>query len=421
MCTAPSICGNGIKEGSEVCDGSDFGGATCVTLKGAGWTGTPVCTGSCSTIDSSTCVAPAPVCGDGSINGSEECDSSASPSIKPGDSCASKLGVGYTGSLSCDGSCKLVTSACVAPPSCGNGVKDPSEQCEGSDLGGKGCADIKGTGWSGTLKCTGSCTYDTTSCSFDWGIKNLSGACSMSGDPANPTVSFTGGACSADYWPISAVSPAKIKWASVAGKAIAIAVATSGSPTVVSVPQGVDHSEILDNGNHYEQAAGGGFSAAVEGTTYSDIWLSSTVMRFTCTDGKISLKMNGLPFPGITISGEAAGVIPAGWTVDADVFSGTVTKAPSKLDPGDAGVDAGDAGDSGSDAGDSGVPDGGADSGSDSGPPDADSGVDSGTPTPVAPSDPGGCTCATAGHSGSGVIAMLALLALAAVMIRRRS
>jgi len=37
------VCGNGVKEGTEQCDGSQLGGATCASLMGALYTGTPSC------------------------------------------------------------------------------------------------------------------------------------------------------------------------------------------------------------------------------------------------------------------------------------------------------------------------------------------------------------------------------------------
>ncbi|OYT27112.1 MAG: hypothetical protein B6U97_02370 [Candidatus Altiarchaeales archaeon ex4484_96] len=50
---------------------------------------------------------------------------------------------------------------------CGDGMKDEGEQCDGSDLGGKSC---KSLGYDrGTLKCSSSCTYITSSCSYDVG------------------------------------------------------------------------------------------------------------------------------------------------------------------------------------------------------------------------------------------------------------
>jgi hypothetical protein len=55
---AAATCGNGVKEGEEPCDGSDLGGATCASIKGAGYFLPPgkalVCKGDC-TLDTSAC------------------------------------------------------------------------------------------------------------------------------------------------------------------------------------------------------------------------------------------------------------------------------------------------------------------------------------------------------------------------------
>ena len=55
----------------------------------------------------------------------------------------------------------------VASPqaACGNNVKEPGEQCDGTALGGQSCA---GLGFSsGTLSCTAGCSYDTSACVAD--------------------------------------------------------------------------------------------------------------------------------------------------------------------------------------------------------------------------------------------------------------
>src|SRR3989344_3144376 len=46
---------------------------------------------------------------------------------------------------------------------CGNNVKESGESCDGSDLGGASCTSQGFSG--GTLSCTASCTFNTSSCS----------------------------------------------------------------------------------------------------------------------------------------------------------------------------------------------------------------------------------------------------------------
>ncbi len=48
------------------------------------------------------------------------------------------------------------------PPVCGNGLREGSEQCDGSDLGGQTCQSQGFPG--GTLSCNGDCTFNTSGC-----------------------------------------------------------------------------------------------------------------------------------------------------------------------------------------------------------------------------------------------------------------
>ncbi len=50
------VCGNNIREGTEQCDGTYLGGATCAGVRGAGYTGTLLCSN--CLYNSSLCVAP---------------------------------------------------------------------------------------------------------------------------------------------------------------------------------------------------------------------------------------------------------------------------------------------------------------------------------------------------------------------------
>lgn len=94
------------------------------------------------------------VCGDGVIQGTEQCDGS-----NLGGSTCSALG--FTGgSLSCDTGCRFNTSACTAAL-CGNGIIEGGEECDGSDLGGESCLTFGFT--SGILRCT-ICTFDFSGC-----------------------------------------------------------------------------------------------------------------------------------------------------------------------------------------------------------------------------------------------------------------
>jgi hypothetical protein len=67
------------------------------------------------------------------------------------------------GTLSCTSACDLDSSACMVPLSCGNGAIDGDDQCEDGNLSGATCLSL---GYiSGDLRCGGGCRYDVSGCS----------------------------------------------------------------------------------------------------------------------------------------------------------------------------------------------------------------------------------------------------------------
>lgn len=146
-------CGDGTLETShgEECDGADFGGQTCESLRHA--SGQPRCTADCK-LDVSGCVLPTPHCGDGILDPGEQCDGAVQ-----GITCASLQYAG--GTISCTPDCRLDLTHCLIPVQavCGNGRRDPGEVCDGDDLGGAICPR------GGTLHCQPGClSFDTSSC-----------------------------------------------------------------------------------------------------------------------------------------------------------------------------------------------------------------------------------------------------------------
>jgi hypothetical protein len=128
-CVAAPVCGNGVREGVEQCDGGDLASQSCQSLGFA--MGTLSCTAGCA-FDMSSCVAP-PMCGNGSIEGTEQCDG---PSLG-GHSCE-EYGYGG-GTIGCTSGCMLDPVGCWQ---CGNGIQDPDEDCDGfvvMDECGIGC------------------------------------------------------------------------------------------------------------------------------------------------------------------------------------------------------------------------------------------------------------------------------------------
>ncbi len=76
-------------------------------------------------------------CGDGIVHMAEACDGSNFN----GKSCQS-LGYGG-GSLVCAPNCKSIdTAGCTPLASCGNGVQEGAEQCDGAQLGGQTCISL---------------------------------------------------------------------------------------------------------------------------------------------------------------------------------------------------------------------------------------------------------------------------------------
>lgn len=151
-------CGNGLAQPDEECDTADFKGHTCQTLGFVG--GQLTCTGWCQ-----RSVVQCHRCGNDSIDAGEECDGADTG----GKTCESLTGGAMTGTLGCSSSCRLDTSGCQPPASCGNGLAEPAggEQCDGADLDGQTCQSASGGLYAGgTLVCGPTCLFDTSACTL---------------------------------------------------------------------------------------------------------------------------------------------------------------------------------------------------------------------------------------------------------------
>ena len=149
--TAPDAgnsCGDGVIQGREECDGTQLNAATCVS---EGYlSGTIACNDDC-TLDKSMCVES--VCGNGRLDAREDCDGRNLAGAR----CATQGFV--SGELRCGADCLFDTSGCTA---CGNGALDMGEECDGTLLNGATCAARGFTG--GTLSCSPTCAFNDSAC-----------------------------------------------------------------------------------------------------------------------------------------------------------------------------------------------------------------------------------------------------------------
>ena len=162
VCESAQFCGDNTKNGFEDCDGTDLNGQTCQSI-GFSAGGILSCfaqgnSNSCK-FDTSQCIGEqTSECNNGNKELDEVCE------IGDTEICIIN---GYAGIQSCNSQCNGF-NACVATESCGDGIIQLSagEDCEGSNLNSKTCANL-GLG-GGTLSCftSGSlaCKFDVSGC-----------------------------------------------------------------------------------------------------------------------------------------------------------------------------------------------------------------------------------------------------------------
>jgi len=220
-CAVTAVCGNGIREGTEKCDGTNLGGATCAGIMGVGYTGTLKCysagTANACKFDTSSCIPPCTCPSDNNICTTDICQNNSCQHIKISNCCTSVSqctnGGKCTSSVCSGNRCAYpIITACksndVCCPTgcnalndndcnavCGNGIKEGAEKCDDGDTSsGDGCSSSCAveSGWTcntaspnvctktcvpncdgkecGSDGCTGSCgsctnAHGTTSCS----------------------------------------------------------------------------------------------------------------------------------------------------------------------------------------------------------------------------------------------------------------
>lgn len=161
-------CGDGVLDEGEACDGNDFGGRTCEDEGADG--GNLRCTDDCR-IDACECTwengggdcppDTPPICGNGIQEYGESCDGGDIPSWDF-DPCEAELGQGFYGGVSCTADCTLDTSSCGW---CGDGIWQESyEECDGDVSTPLICTDVGAIG--GAMGCTDHCSLDPTTCEY---------------------------------------------------------------------------------------------------------------------------------------------------------------------------------------------------------------------------------------------------------------
>ncbi len=143
-------CGDGILQPGENCEALEFGGKTCADFGFSA--GDLICSNDCKILTDG-CFT----CGDGTKQAAEQCDGQDFG----GKTCLTEGFAG--GTLQCSADCQTIqTSGCQQAPTCGDGVRNGNEQCDGNDLGGQSCASQGFDG--GSLSCNANCTFNTSQC-----------------------------------------------------------------------------------------------------------------------------------------------------------------------------------------------------------------------------------------------------------------
>jgi hypothetical protein len=146
-------CGDGMINGTEDCDGTDLGGQTCVTLGGSQGGGVLACGSDCK-FNLAGCSS---YCGNMIVDPGEQCDGTNLDSK----SCTD-YGF-YGGTLTCSTTCQVDLGMCSGR--CGDGMIEGFERCDGTNLNGQTCATL---GYQGSgmlpLTCGSDCTFSASSC-----------------------------------------------------------------------------------------------------------------------------------------------------------------------------------------------------------------------------------------------------------------
>lgn len=157
-CDPCPICGNGIVEKGETCDGSDWGSIT--SCEDLGFIGGELRCGSDCKFDTSSCKTREPICGNGIIEEGEQCETN---NIK-----LSCQDFGFSGGQILCKDCQYSTEQCEGEifedSECGDGLLSPGRQCDGLNINVLDCSTINDAYLSGLLSCSNDCMLDMSSC-----------------------------------------------------------------------------------------------------------------------------------------------------------------------------------------------------------------------------------------------------------------
>jgi hypothetical protein len=146
--TASSSCGNDFLDVHEECDGRHLRDVLCVDV---GFTDGEVrCSEQC-TLDTSGCFT----CGNGVREGLEDCDGED----LAGGTCTTAVGQS-SGVLRCTSQCRWDPSDCAT---CGNGRREGDEVCDGFAPSSATCQTVAGLE-AGVVRCSKACLLDTSGC-----------------------------------------------------------------------------------------------------------------------------------------------------------------------------------------------------------------------------------------------------------------
>src|SRR5262249_32213069 len=124
------FCGNGVIDPGEQCDGKNLRGATCSDIDE--WsTGTLACGTDCDW-NMRDCVRHDP-CGNGVVDRGEDCEPRLFDTSKAHPCADFPPHTGNPGNVTCNAHCRYDFSSCVGgQPHCGNGIIDGGEECDGN-------------------------------------------------------------------------------------------------------------------------------------------------------------------------------------------------------------------------------------------------------------------------------------------------